>query len=106
MKIKLYLIIVLVLIILIYIGCSNSDNPTCPQSTAPNAPDSISALVISSTSVLLNWIDNSDNEDVFSLKHSLFNSFSTYTGTTIPADSTSVIICPNSSFVTILPPIF
>lgn len=50
------------------VQCLYGDSTTCPSDTAPAAPSDLSAAAVSSSSIALSWIDNSDDEDSFEVQ--------------------------------------
>ncbi len=68
---------------------STSNNPT-----APIAPSALSASSLSSSSIELNWADNSNNEDFFEIQRSL-NGTSNWQTTATPSSNVTSIVDNN-----------
>lgn len=85
--------ICLVFFVVILTSCSDTDSdPTGPSLSLPSAPGSLTVETLSSSSVSLNWSDNSTNEDGFQLEYGLDNSFNPFSGTILEENSTSLVV--------------
>lgn len=77
---------------MIFLGCSDDDNSLSPTIDLPNSPDSLTATTLSSSSVRLEWLDNSANEVGFLIEYSLTDSFYVFSGLVTEADDTTAVV--------------
>jgi len=57
--------LLIVLWILTLIGCYEDDPSSASENTVPVKPDGLQAVALSTTEILITWVDNSTNEDAF-----------------------------------------
>jgi len=80
-------------LIIFLIGCSSSDSdPGAPALSLPAIPGSLTVETLSASSVTASWQDNSDNEAGFQIEYSPDNSFITFFGQNLDANSSSLVI--------------
>ena len=92
MKKFIFNVIVLSFVLFLFISCSDDNNTAYPEPDIPKTPDSLSVTTLSSSSVRLDWTDNSDNEDGFIIEYSLTDSFEIFTGIVAEQNDTTAVI--------------